>query len=199
MLLGRQRDSLDELLFMADERTWHMCVAVFHEHPSLIDEATRQRWRRVEPSEAKAVGEAVAARTAPMNAPRLVLDSLCVCADGALIAGFVDDERGCAAALREACARAGGDALGMLTSRPKRLLHVTLGRLLGRAEGLRPEQAAAIAAAVRAFHATPLREQIGTDDDELQAFALRSVALMRDSVWWMTRCEEFKSWELAEG
>ena len=89
--------------------------------------------------------------------------------------------------------------MGELTSRPKRLLHVTLGRLLGRAEGLRPEQAAAIAAAVRAFHATPLREQIGTDDDELQAFALRSVALMRDSVWWMTRCEEFKSWELAEG
>ena len=37
------------------------------------------------------------------------------------------------------------------------------------------------------------------DDDEPQAFALRSVALMRDSVWWMTRCEEFKSWELAEG
>ena len=153
--------------------------------------------RRAERGESGRRGSGGAHRAAECATSRT--RSLCVCADGALIAGFVDDERGRAAALREACARAGGDALGELTSRPKRLLHVTLGRLLGRAEGLRPEQAAAIVAAVRAFHATPLREQNGTDDDEPQAFALRSVALMRDSVWWMTRCEEFKSWELAEG
>ena len=46
---------------------------------------------------------ALSARTGPMAAPRLELDSLCVCADGALIGGFVDDERGSFASLRAAC------------------------------------------------------------------------------------------------
>lgn len=191
-----QHESYEQLLFIPEERTWHTCIAVFHEHPSLLDEATRPKWRRVVGDEAKKVGAAVAARTSSMGGARLTLDSLCICADGALVAGFVDDEQGRAAALRDACAQAGADALGgELTSRPKKLLHVTLGRLLGAPDGLRPEQAEAIATAVRTFHATPLHEQLGTA--EPQGFELRSVSLMRDSVWWMTVAEELATWQLS--
>ena len=147
---AEQLASFDQLLFVPAESRYHICVAIFHEHPSLLDEQSRARWRPVAPTEAAALGATVQARTERMGAPRLTLDSLCVCDDGALIAGFLDDERGRAAALRAACAAEGEAALGELTSRPKSLFHVTVGRLLGAPEGLRREQADTVARAVRA-------------------------------------------------
>jgi hypothetical protein len=88
------------------------------------------------------LGTALAASLAESPVPELVirLHGYRVCADGAMIAVFIegeeeeeDDEGGGGGGfmpLRERAKEVGTAALGALTSRPKKLIHVTMGRVL---------------------------------------------------------------------
>ena len=70
---------------------------------------------------------------------------------------------------------------GTLTSRPKTLIHVTLGRLLGQPDGMSSEQDEAFAARVRHFNREKFPQLVASS--EQRRFELTAVSLVRDSVW----------------
>ena len=110
-----------------------MVVTVFSEHPSLLSGADREAWTAVSDERANALGERLA-RVLPAEAAlRLRLHGYAITPDGSMVVLFVEHEEaqaGGVTGLRERLGGVGRGVLGSLNSRPKRLLHVTAGRLL---------------------------------------------------------------------
>lgn len=170
-LTAVQRRSFRRRLWIAEERSWHTCVAVFHEHPSLLSAEDRVRWRPVNGTLATELATTLRMATQPLRAPVLTLDSLSICTDGAMIAGFVDNA-GDFTELRRASVAAGRAGLqGELTSRPKALIHVTLGRLLGAPGSLSASQRDSWASTIRRFNAAGL-PRLGTEAHTAPRFNL---------------------------
>lgn len=125
----------------------HLCITVFQEHPSFLhNDEQRKNWREIDTS---IVNRLVHALDTAMlddadggscsSAIPLRLDSLLFTPDGALIAGCIEDREGedtnpttpsPMQRLRRVCTEIAVGVLGGTTSRPKSLLHVTLGRVL---------------------------------------------------------------------
>jgi len=82
-----QRDAFRTLVHWADESSWHVCVSVYHEHPSLLAPSERENWRRIGAAEQAELGVKLARRLGDLAAPSLGLDALVATPDGALIAG----------------------------------------------------------------------------------------------------------------
>ena len=133
--------------------------------------------------------------TSGLPAPLLHLDSLSITSDGAFIAGFCDDRLGSFAHLRAVATATGQATLGgELTSRPKALIHVTLGRLLGAPEGTTDEQRACFARVVRRYNRAVLPALVSRSAHT--SLRLATLSLARDRVWWMTEYELLDTWEL---
>jgi hypothetical protein len=191
---GVQREDFHRHLHFMEERSWHVVVSVFHEHPSLLPAEERHKWRDVDASLRPKLIQELRRATAGCQRPSLRLHSLCICKDGALIAGFVDDDVGSFAAVRSASAAAGERALGgELTSRPKALIHATLGRLLGAPAGMSGSQKAAFARTVRKYNRDVLPRLVACQP---QVMTMDRLSLVRDSVWWMTEFELYDTWAL---
>ena len=159
-----RRDELAKGVYWCQSRGWHTVVAIFQENPSLLPEADREQWRAVSTEAVERLGEALASSLASSPVPelRIQLHGYRVCADGAMIAVFVeaddgedggddgddDDDGGGGGGgfmpLRERAKEVGTVALGGLTSRPKKLIHVTMGRVLRLPEGTTDEELAAV-------------------------------------------------------
>jgi len=176
----------------------HTCVTVFHEHPSLLSEAgEKAKWRPVDAALATRLAEAVRLRTGRVSPPLLTLDSLSICADGAMIAGFRDDADGAFAELRAASSVAALATLGgELTSRPKALIHVTLGRVLGMPADLTEDQRARIAHCVRQHNQVIFPALVDGVAPATASLKVSSLSLARDRVWWMTQYELYDTWPL---
>lgn len=192
----QQEQLMGCLRIVPDERSLHTCVSVFHEHPSLLkDDEQRAAWRAVDQDLAHSLATALSACHATSARPLLALDSLSLTADGALIAGFVDDEVAAFGELRTSSSDVGVQAIGgTLTSRPKTLIHVTLGRLLGRPDDMSDEQDEAFAAKIRRFNSETLPQMVARSSP--RTFELRACSLVRDSVWLMTDFIEYARWPL---
>jgi hypothetical protein len=87
---GEQRTELSRMLWVVDERSYHICVSVFHEHPSLLPEEERRKWRRVDERLGERLAAALRASTGALAPPTLQLDSLSITADGAFIGTSAD-------------------------------------------------------------------------------------------------------------
>ena len=146
-------------IWWAPRESFHAVVSVFSEHPDLLDRDARERWTPVPEDKLKHElgvelrSDLWAYPVPPIN---LRLHGYRFCADGALIACFVDDDAGrgggerdagelektpeaaedaadaptAFGALRRRVTALGLKVLGALSSRPKRIIHVTLGRVL---------------------------------------------------------------------
>lgn len=198
-----QRARLALLTFKPEERTYHTVVAVFHEHPSLLSEEQKDDWRPVDPPLCEACAAALQRRHEPMRAPTLALDSMCLTADGALIAGFVDDDEEAFAALRASSVEEAQEVIvgavgGALTSRPKRLIHVTLGRLLGAPEGLGSSERAHFASVAARYNEEALPGWLASEGGPPREFTLERLSLVRDEIWPMQGFTELASWRLSE-
>ena len=118
----------------------HIVVTVFSEHPSLLEPDQRASWRSVTPAQTDALGSHLEKDVfGDAIAPSLVLDAYVLTPDGSMILGFIEaaEAEGAAGggssslgALRSRIGAAGVAVLGELNSRPKALIHVTVGRLL---------------------------------------------------------------------
>lgn len=192
-MLCELRDEFKRSCYLCPEPTWHMCVLIYHENPDLISESERMHWQHIDPEMADALASGVRKCTESLRAPTLTLDSLSICSDGALIAGFVDDAHGCFSTLRSVARDAGREILnGELTSRPKRLMHVTLGRVLA----LPPLSFAERAACTRTllkFNNETLPEVARSISTKL---VISSVSLGRDNSFGLVKFDEMSTWSL---
>ena len=139
-------------VWWAPREAWHTVVTIFSENPDLLSAEERIKWRPVPEDKLKyELGTELKSEiwAYPVSPVNLRLYGYRVCQDGALIACFVDDdaedenidfeksencesidERTAFGSLRRRVKQIGGKLLGPLTSRPKCIIHVTLGRVL---------------------------------------------------------------------
>uniref|UniRef100_A0A7S0Q9K8 Uncharacterized protein n=1 Tax=Coccolithus braarudii TaxID=221442 RepID=A0A7S0Q9K8_9EUKA len=185
---------LREGCWIANEKSWHTCVTIYHEHPCMLSADECVHWQPIDEVSASTLAAALRARLATMSVPMLSLDSLVICKDGALIAGFVDDVHGSFSKLRDATASVGHRVIGgILTSRPKRLIHVTLGRVL-ECPPLGGTQREHIENTVRQFNMQVLPERVRS---RVATLSLTSASLARDTTWWMTQFDEISTFPFA--
>jgi hypothetical protein len=120
----------------------HMTLAIFQEHPRLLDDVEKKQWQHIDDERMEVLiqrlDEFIQHGNFPESSIPLVLDALVLTPDGAMIAGFVDeksseddDNGGHFARLRAGLIQTAKDVLGTLSSRPKNLIHISLGRILG--------------------------------------------------------------------
>ena len=212
----------------------HICVFMVHEHASLlqahqtaerdackpVDDHTMQRLIHDD------VSPILEAHLSPSAASSifLQLERILLTPDGAMIAGFVDVSQETHTSLyhtvKMECIQAVRERTGTLTSRPKNLIHVTLGRVLGFGRRLvlldeatteneeedtriTPEQQQQVCQLVKRFneHVLPhkvleiQRNSKNNNNDHLGGiFRLQHVSMLRNTVW---LCEEniiYKTW-----
>lgn len=218
-----RRDELAKGVYWCPPRAWHVVVAIFQENPALLPDAERERWSAVSPEAVQRLGAELASSlaAAPVLDVGITLHGYRVCADGAMIAVFVeagqgeseesgeraksadtvggddtntagvdgtntntvgiDDSNTNAAGidaantnaaaggflpLRERAKEVGTAALGALTSRPKKLIHATMGRVLKLPENVTPEERAAVSHAAERWAAAFLRGWMPADDTD---------------------------------
>lgn len=186
-----RRDELAQGVYWCAPRAWHAVVAIFQENPVLLPDAERERWRPVSPEAVKRLGTALASSLAASPVPELViqLHGYRVCADGAMIAVFVEAGQGDRGRrwesatsantagggdahtagggflpLRERAKEVGTAALGALTSRPKKLIHATMGRVLKLPERVTAEERAAVSRVAERWAAAFLQGWMPADD-----------------------------------
>jgi hypothetical protein len=181
-----------------EEHSLHSVVAVYHEHPSLLSEEERKHWKEVPPRLCDECSVALRKSHKALRAPRLTLDSLSLTADGALIAGFLDDDAGAFTELRASSSECGRSVIGgQLTSRPKSLIHVTLGRLLALPDDLSASQREYIERTVVRYNKEVLPRLVEPGAPlHARAFVLSTLSLVRDEVWPMVGYTELASWTL---
>lgn len=183
----------------------------------MLSDEDKVHWRHVTDSDIGHMIEDFDAVFASMKEQiRLRLDSILLTPDGAMIAGFdecpnnddddddnddptegvVDSFKG----LKQQCTSIGRRRIGALTSRPKNLIHVTLGRVLDMGGGghhTTSTNAAGIdggVVSVARWNDAILPQRVS--QLPVREWTLDHVSLLRNKVWLCEETEIYKTWSL---
>jgi len=195
----------------------HVCVFLIHEHPSFLKHNKppheHQWWRPVDDASMQQLVQDLTPlllTSAPRQGILLQLDSILLTPDGGMIAGFVDvskQQQDVYQNMKTECRHAVQQRLGggELTSRPKNLIHMTLGRILGfgtNLEGLRDNdsknQQERVQELVRRYNEEILPETVQNIRREHGGgvWRLQDVCLLRNTVWFCDENIFYKTWRL---
>ena len=189
---SRLQEELRKGMYFVDEASWHTVAAIFAENPVLLSEDERAKWQPVGPDQLARLGRRLEESLvdAPVPPLAITLHGLRVCADGALIAAFVEDETagGGFMPLRERAKTVGIEVLEVLTTRPKKLIHVTLGRVLELPAGITDSELADVRGVAGEWAAALLDGRLpggGGVPGLGRGLTMRSATLTVEKQWWM--------------
>lgn len=215
------RDRISRGIYAPDPRTFHLVLTVFSEHSSLLDGEEQRRWRPVSDQSVEALAGRLVHAFDPalLRAPTISFQGLCLTLDGSMIATFneapVDASEAFTSVgdVRKQIAAVGRTELGHLNSRPKNLIHVSLGRFLDWPHDVISAETMArvgsvVAKYTRAFAAgvhprtgvafgPPSALAVRVGDRELgRQILLTEVELCRDTHWMMVERRTYKTYTL---
>ncbi|KAK3254215.1 hypothetical protein CYMTET_36565 [Cymbomonas tetramitiformis] len=188
---------------------WHATVCIFSENPTLLGEDERSVWHSIDEDKVHMLRTALEEGLCTDHELEVVvtLHGFRVCADGGLIAVFVEDAAQSFTALRASAKELGTRAIGPLNSRPKKLIHVTLGRILELPSGLPDNERVELFKVVRKW-ATALGNGTRPADGDSTGcemagvlaapLKIRDVSLCRESGWWMTEYHVYQTLRLCD-
>jgi hypothetical protein len=92
-------------------------------------------------------------------------------------------------------------AIGQLTSRPKKLIHVTAGRVLTLPNGVTIEQRRAVTELARRYNNEVFPEKVkllreSKPGGQGASWSLTEITMIRDVVWTLRKIKEYGSWFL---
>lgn len=192
---------LERYILRTPQGTHHSTVAVFQENPALLlDETEKKKYSRVDEAIAEKLYLDIA-RHQEQNicSPQLVLDSILLTPDGAMIAGFVDVSSACNyQQIRVSSIEMAEKTIGQLTSRPKKLIHVTAGRVLSLPVGLTVAQRKAVTELVQWYNSVVLPAKVKSmlESPDGASWTLTEISMIRDIVWTLRKIKEYGSWHL---
>ena len=196
----------DSTLHMIPTEVPHICIAMYQAHPVLLvdddndnnNKKERLQWKPTEPAIVEQLVQhldtAIDALQ-PFCHIELTLDALLLTPDGAMIAGFVPNSE-TYQTLKTATSDAARAVLGTLTSRPKNLIHVTVGRILGFGETppmVVPEQGQ-VCQLVQKYNQEVLPAVV--QNMSHRTFTLQQISLLRNTVWFCEQNIIYKTWSL---
>jgi hypothetical protein len=191
------------ILHLIDAKVPHICILVFQEHPSLLTPEQHIHWRSVDEATVDALYNDLSSKVFHnvTSSIGLQLDSILLTPDGAMIAGFIPMDAIALSTYQFIQTESSTVARNLLqtelTSRPKQLIHVTLGRILGFQESARINDSAQIQDLVRQYNLEVLPAFVAKCQMTNQhIWHLQDITLLRNNVW---LCEEntiYRVWDL---
>lgn len=216
LLLNTEHDqqlsaaAMDHWILRSPPTSHHISVAILQENPSfLLDPTDLEKWKPVSNATIQTLAllleqEHLSGGSPP---PRIKLDQLLWTPDGALIAGFVDDndddtdeiedvDNAGFDRLRQSSRTIARDVLGdILTTRPKNLIHATVGRVIGLPPGASDAQYQALAELARHYNEEVLPATVEKIQQECGgSFELQDLSLARNTVWMLHEYAEYATW-----
>lgn len=199
-----QQAALGRWILQSPPTSHHISVAILQEHPTFLrNREDREKWQPISDSTIHDLASSFASYHPAYlsECPTLELDSLLWTPDGALIAGFIDTSQEQAfEKLRQSSRSIAQDTLGdVLTTRPKNLIHATVGRLLGLPPGASDGQDESLTNLASEYNQQVLPEvvnQIRSESEHCGTFVLEELSLARNTVWMLHEYKEYASWSL---
>mmetsp|Transcript_5057 Transcript_5057/g.12067 ORF Transcript_5057/g.12067 Transcript_5057/m.12067 type:complete len:358 (+) Transcript_5057:74-1147(+) len=187
--------------FLVKSLVPHITVAIFQEHPQLLPKKQKElgiagnnnekedSFHFFTNEDGTRLAESLARQTSH-NAPiSLTLDSLILTPDGAMIAGFVDDDNGHYSKLKTDILTSAKQVMGVqdFTSRPKNMIHITCGRVVRRG-GVLPTTAtvqAAIQDLVRRYNQQVFPQIVAElkSSSSGSTLLVEQMTVLRNDVW----------------
>eukprot|EP00980_Cylindrotheca_fusiformis_P014030 scaffold3670_cov124-Cylindrotheca_fusiformis.AAC.6 len=169
----------------------HITVSIFQEHPRLLhQQEPTDVFHFIEDDKIRELAKSLANRASKFEPIDLLLDSILLTSDGAMIAGFVD--LSVDGSFNELKGILADDAMailqGKVTSRPKRLIHMTCGRIASKTLQ-DSEQQLAMKKLVQRYNQELLPRKVGQLNDRI--FRLDELSLLRNDVWLCESCTQF--------
>lgn len=195
----------ESTLHLIHAKVPHICILVFQEHPSLLAPEQHIHWRSVNEATAHTLSNDLSTVVFDNVSTNigLQLDSILLTRDGAMIAGFLPIDEIAFSIYQfiqtESAAVARNRLQTELTSRPKQLIHVTLGRVFGFRNGVPVDNStpARVQELVRRYNLDVLPEFVANCRKINQhIWHLQHISLLRNTVW---LCEEntiYRVWDL---
>ncbi len=199
-----QQAAMNRWILQSPPASHHISVAILQEHPSfLCDDEDLANWRPISDTTIRdlALSFANDHRVSLSKCPTLELDSILWTPDGALIAGFIDNSKEQSfEMLRQSSRNIAQDILGdLLTTRPKNLIHATVGRIVGLPPLASDYQYQALKDLASEYNneiLPKLVNQIRDDTISGGFFDLEELSLARNIVWMLKEYKEYASWSL---
>lgn len=185
----------------------HISVAILQEHPMFLQgRKDLDKWEPItDPTIQKLATEYARAHSdLLLEVPTLEIDSLLWTPDGALIAGFVDKSSHQSFKKLRASSRAvARDVIGdALTTRPKNLIHATVGRIVGLPPNATESQYQTLAELARKYnqHILPQTvEHIRSANQRGGTFPFQELTLARNKIWMLKEYQVYAKWSLLQG
>jgi hypothetical protein len=199
-----QQVALARWILQSPPTSHHISVAILQEHPTFLrNQADLEKWQPISDSTILHLASSFATYH-PLSlseCPSLELDSLLWTPDGAMIAGFIDSSPGQGfEKLRQSSRTIARDTLGdVLTTRPKNLIHATVGRVVGLPPGATECQYKSLTDLASEYnrHILPnIVNQIRAESEHCGTFTLEELSLARNTVWMLHEYLEYASWPL---
>jgi len=201
-----QQAAFTRWLLQSPPTSHHISVAILQEHPIFLhDERNLEKWKPISDSTIYQLATSYSSDHPLVisECPKLQLDSLLWTPDGALIAGFIDQssDQGFEK-LRQSSRSIARTVLGdVLTTRPKNLIHATVGRVIGLPPGASDEQYQSLTELACQYNQDILPqtlEAIFSENNHGGAFTLQELSLARNKIWMMQEYKEYATWSLVD-
>ena len=194
--------AMDRWILHPPPSSQHISVAILQEHiSSLREQADIDNWKPIPHSSIQLLARSLMLehQSKIQAAPELELDSLLWTPDGALIAGFLDTtSEQSFDKLRSSSRRIGRDVLGhVLTTRPKNLIHATIGRVVGLPPGCSPNQLKMLTCLAQEYNERILPDAVVNIKTQTPSFTLDELTLARNIVWMLKEYSVYQSWSLS--
>lgn len=195
---GRIAAWREQAVWWCPEPAFHTILTIFMETREILDNPEeRQKCREVSVEEEHQLTEALLVGLAKYAELKLKVIGYRVTPDGALIVLFEEPrgEGNSFTALRQTAAYIGTSVIGELTSRPKNIIHATVGRVMLLPEDLSDAERAAATEVVRKWsQAFGAGHWPGKPRQSLPGLhgtlPVPQIYLYRETVWWLTECRK---------
>ena len=197
---------MEHWILQSPPTSHHITVAILQEHPSFLrDPEDLEKWRPLTDDCILSLSLRFQKRHRTLPLPILELDSLLFTPDGAMIAGFVDT---CPSKrfdqLRASCREIAKQEMGdLMTTRPKNLIHATIGRVIGLPQSSRVStpQDEALAELCQKYNDQILPATVekirNCQSTGCGSFALEEISLVRNTVWMLEEFIEYARWNIS--
>jgi len=194
--------AMDRWILHPPPSSHHISVAILQEHISFLkNQADIDNWQPISHSTIQQLADSLMSeqQSKVVVPPELELDSLLWTPDGALIAGFIDNNpEESFEKLRSSSRQIAQDILGnaFLATRPKTLIHSTIGRVVGLPPGSTSTQYDTLTNIAQEYNERILPDAVQDIKMKHPSFTLDKVSLARNIVWMLQEYEVIQTWSV---
>ena len=195
-------DKLLNYVLRQSPESLHISICIFQEHPKLLKDGLPPDWSAIGQPEVASLLTALSNEQSRFPPPTLRLDRILWTPDGALIAGFVEENGTHYSRIKDSCQSCGKQVLKETQpTRVKNLIHVTLGRIVGLPSRWNLLQRTNVSEMVQKYNQSVLPDLVekirSRQEYKYGKFRMEGATLLRNRRWLLEENIIYGSWTFA--